>query len=137
VSQQKWLFAATSAYALALLGLFFLQPGSVVAMLVGFIAGMVFTGIMAIPYSSFYIRTPEKLLGRVNSLGAGMGFVIIALASLFFGWLINATSAKTGILVCAIVMGLIALGVYLFPFMKHLDEKVEPEDVRELTKSEA
>jgi MFS family permease len=137
VSQQKWLFAATSAYALALLGLFFLQPGSVVAMLVGFIAGMVFTGIMAIPYSSFYIRTPEKLLGRVNSLGAGMGFVIIALASLFFGWLINATSAKTGILVCAIVMGLIALGVYLFPFMKHLDEKVEPEDVRVLTKSEA
>ena len=100
-----------------------------VALLVGFLAGVVFTGIMAIPYSSFYIRTPEMLLGRVNSLGAGMGFIIIALASLFFGWLINATSARAGILVCAILMGLIALGVWLFPFMKHLDEKVAPEGV--------
>lgn len=135
VSQHKWLFAATSAYALALLGLYFLRPGSVIAVLVGFLAGIVFTGIFAIPYSSFYIRTPERLLGRVNSLGAGMGFVIIALASLFFGWLINVTSAKTGLLACAIAMGLIALGVYLFPFMKHLDEKVESEDVQGSPKS--
>jgi MFS family permease len=127
VSQQKWLFGATGAYAVALLVLYFLQPGSVVAMLVSFLAGMVFTGIMAIPYSSFYIRTPERLLGRVNSLGAGMGFIFMSLASLFFGWLVNATSARTGLLACAIVMGLIALGVYLFPFMKHLDEKIEPE----------
>jgi predicted MFS family arabinose efflux permease len=133
VSQHRWLFGATSAYALALLGLYFLQPGSVIALLVGFLAGVVFTGIFAIPYSSFYIRTPERLLGRVNSLGAGMGFIIIALASLFFGWLINATSARTGILVCAILMGLIALGVLLFPFMKHLDEKVTPESVGEPT----
>jgi cyanate permease len=137
VSQQKWLFGATSTYALALLGLYFLQPGSVVALLVGFFAGVVFTGIMAIPYSSFYIRTPERLLGRVNSLGAGMGFIIIALASLFFGWLINATSARNAILVCAILMGLIALGVWLFPFMKHLDEQARPEEAREPTKSEA
>ena len=50
VSQQKWLFGATGAYALALLVLYFLQPGSVVALLVGFMAGVVFTGIMAIPY---------------------------------------------------------------------------------------
>ena len=135
VSQQKWLFGATGAYALALLGLYFLQPGSVVALLVGFFAGVVFTGIMAIPYSSFYIRTPERLLGRVNSLGAGTGFIIIALASLFFGWLINATSARTGLLVCAILMGLIALGVWLFPFMKHLDEKVAPENLGEPTQS--
>jgi predicted MFS family arabinose efflux permease len=135
VSQQKWLFGATGAYALALLGLYFLQPGSVVALLVGFLAGVVFTGIMAIPYSSFYIRTPERLLGRVNSLGAGTGYIIIALASLFFGWLINATSARIGILVCAIMMGLIALGVWFFPFMKHLDQKVMTEDAQEATQS--
>jgi MFS family permease len=120
-----------------LFGLYFLQPGSFIALLIGFLAGVVFTGIMAIPYSSFYIRTPERLLGRVNSLGAGMGFIIIALASLFFGWLINATSARTGILVCAVLMGLIALGVWLFPFMKHLDEKVVPEGASEPTQSEA
>jgi predicted MFS family arabinose efflux permease len=124
VSQQKWLFVATSAYALALLSLYFLQPGSIAAVLVGFLAGVVFTGIMAIPFSAFYVRTPERLLGRVNSLGAGMGSVIIALASLFFGWLINSTSARAGLLACAIVLGLIALGVYLFPFMKHLDDKI-------------
>jgi predicted MFS family arabinose efflux permease len=135
VSQQKWLLGATGAYALALLGLYFLQPGSFVAMLVGFMAGVVFTGIMAIPYSSFYIRTPERLLGRVNSLGAGMGYIVIALASLFFGWLINATSAKTSLLACAIVMGLIALGVLLFPFMKYLDEEIAPDDIREPMKS--
>jgi hypothetical protein len=97
---------------------------------------MVFTGIMAIPYSSFYVRTPDRLLGRVNSLGAGMGFIIIALASLFFGWLINATSAKIGILVCAIMMGLIALGVLLFPFMKYLDEKRGPDVAADLPNGE-
>jgi cyanate permease len=137
VSQQKWLFGATSLYALALLGLYFLQPGSVTALLVGFLAGVVFTGIMAIPYSAFYIRTPERLLGRVNSLGAGVGFIVIALASLFFGWLINATSARTGLFVCAIGMGLIALGVWLFPFMKYLDEKVVAEDMQEAPRSQA
>lgn len=131
VSQQKWLFGATGAYALALLGLYFLQPGSVAATAVGFLAGVVFTGIMAIPYSSFYIRTPERLLGRVNSLGAGTGYIVISLASLFFGWLINATSARTGILACAIVMGFVALGVLLLPFMKYLDEKMPAQDVRE------
>jgi hypothetical protein len=66
-----------------------------------------------------------------------MGFVIIALASLFFGWLINITSAKTGLLACAVAMGLIALGVYFFPFMKHLDDKVGTEDVHEPTMSKA
>ncbi|HLO31012.1 MAG TPA: MFS transporter [Anaerolineales bacterium] len=135
VSQHKWLFGATGAYALALLGLYFLQPGSISAILVGFLAGIVFTGIMAIPFSSFYTRTPERLLGRVNSLGAGMGSVIIALASLFFGWLIHVTSAQIGLLACAIGMGCIALGVLLFPFMKHLDDKVTPEEVQELIQS--
>jgi MFS family permease len=112
-----------------------LQPGSLAAVLVGFLAGIVFTGIMAIPFSSFYTRTPERLLGRVNSLGAGMGSIVIALASLFFGWLINVTSARIGLLACAIAMGFIALGVLLFPFMKHLDENIEPEDLREATRS--
>ncbi|HEY9528716.1 MAG TPA: MFS transporter [Anaerolineales bacterium] len=127
VSQHKWLFGATGAYALALLSLYFLQPGSIAALFVGFLAGIVFTGIMAIPFSSFYTRTPERLLGRVNSLGAGMGSILIALAALFFGWLIHVTSAKTGLLASAIVMGLIALGVLFFPFMKHLDDKIELE----------
>jgi MFS family permease len=137
VSQHMWLFVATSAYALALLGLYFVQPGSVIAILVGFLAGIVFTGIMAIPYSSFYVRTPERLLGRVNSLGAGMGSIVVALASLFFGWLINITSARVGLLTCAIAMGLIALGVYFFPFMKYLDEKTDPENLRESTQTTA
>jgi multisubunit Na+/H+ antiporter MnhE subunit len=56
-----------------------------------------------------------------------MGSILIALAALFFGWLIHVTSARTGLLVSAIVMGLIALGVLFFPFMKHLDDKIELE----------
>lgn len=123
VSQRKWLFGATAAYALALLGLYYVQPGSVWAVAVGFLAGLVFTGIMAIPYTAFYTRTPERLLGRVNSLGAASGFLVAALASLFFGWLLNSTSARAGILACAIGMGTIALCVLFFPFMRHLDEK--------------
>jgi hypothetical protein len=66
-----------------------------------------------------------------------MGSIVVALASLFFGWLINVTSARVGLLVCAIAMGLIALGVYVFPFMKYLDEKTDPENLRESTQSTA
>ena len=99
------------------------------AVAVGFFAGFAFTGILAIPYTAFYIRTPQSLLGRVNSLGAAAGYLVAALAALFFGWLVNATSARTGLLACAIGMGLLALGALLFPFMKHLDEKIEPEVV--------
>lgn len=44
---------------------------------------------------------------------------------------------RTGSAVSAIAMGLIALGVLLFPFMKYLDEKIGSEDVHEPTQSEA
>jgi hypothetical protein len=123
VSQQKWLASATAAYAVALLALVFIQPGSLLAIFVGFLAGLVFTGIMAIPYTTFYVRTPEKLLGRVNSIGAASGQLVIAIASLFFGWLITTTSPQAAIMACAIGMGLVALGTIAFPFMKLLDEK--------------
>ncbi len=136
VSQQKWLAGATGAYALALLALSFIQPGSPMAILVGFLGGLVFTGIMAIPYTSFYTRTPERFLGRVNSIGAASGQLVVAVASLFFGWLITATSPKTAILACAIGMGLIALGTIALPFMKLLDEKA-PEAAPPKTAPEA
>lgn len=122
VSQHKWLFGATVAYALALGGLSFLQAGSVAAIVIGFLAGVSFTGLLAIPFTAFYTRTPQGLLGRVNSLGAAAGFAVISLGGLFFGWLISATSPQIALVVCAIWMGMMAVGVMALPFMKHLDE---------------
>lgn len=137
VSQHKWLVAASAAYSLALLSLYFLQPGSILAVAVGFLAGLAITGIMAIPYTAFYTRTPETLLGRVNSLGAAAGYLVMALSALFFGWLVNTTSAKIGILACAIGMGMLAIGTLRLPFMKLLDEKKEPVIAEDMTKNQA
>jgi predicted MFS family arabinose efflux permease len=136
VSQQKWLVGASAAYSLALFGLYFLQPGSTPAVVVGFLAGLAITGIMAIPYTAFILE-PAKILGRVNSLGAAAGYLVSALAALFFGWLVNATSANTGILVCATGMGVLAFGSLLLPFMKQLDEKQEPVIVEDRLKNRA
>jgi MFS family permease len=126
VSQHKWLVGASAAYALALLSLYSLQPGSRLAVAVGFLAGFAMTGLMAIPYTAFYTRTPQALLGRVNSLGAAAGYLVSAPAALFYGWLVNATSARTGLIMAAIGMGLLAIGASFLPFMRLLDEKKEP-----------
>ncbi len=126
VSQRLWLAGATGAYGLTLLSLAFIQPGSWWALVVAFVAGLVFTGLMAIPYTSFYVRTPERLLGRVNSLGAATGYLVIAVASLCFGWLITATSPSTALMVCAGLMLVLAGGVVVLPFMKYLDERPQP-----------
>lgn len=133
VSQQKWLAGASAAYALALMALAFVQPGSLLAILIGFLAGLVFTGLMAIPYTSFYTRTPQQLLGRVNSIGMAFGMLVVAAASLFFGWLITATSPQVAIFACAVAMGVIALGVVALPFMKLLDEHKPQEAASETT----
>lgn len=127
VSQQKWLVGATSLYALSFLAQSFLQAGSILTYVIAFLAGLVFTGIMAIPYTSFYVRTPERFLGRTNSIGMATGALVAALASLFFGWLVNGTSPQTGLLAAAIVMGLVALGAATFPFMKYLDLPPAPD----------
>lgn len=87
VSQHKWLAGATAVYALALFGLSFVLPGSIAALVLSFVCGLAITGLFAVPYTAFYVRTPQRLLGRVNSLGAAAGLLIVALASLFLaGW---------------------------------------------------
>lgn len=121
VSQQKWLVAASTLYALSFLVFSFLEPGSLAAYVVAFLTGIVFTGIMAIPYSAFYIRTPEKFLGRTNSLGMAAGSGVAAIASLFFGWLISTTNPDSALIASAIMMGIVALGTLVLPFMKYLD----------------
>jgi MFS family permease len=127
VSQQRWLVGSMAGYAFALASLYFIQPGSMLSFVAGFAVGMMSTGIMAIPYTAFYTRTPEQLLGRVNSLGAASGFLMVSISSLFFGWLVDVYSAGAAILVCAIVMGLLSMATLLLPFMKLLDEKQPPD----------
>jgi MFS family permease len=62
--QRTWLVGATGLYASALLGLFFLQPGSIPAIAVSFLAGSMLSVMFAVPYTAFYSRTPQKMLGR-------------------------------------------------------------------------
>jgi MFS family permease len=131
VSQHRWLVGSTAGHACALASLYFLQPGSVLSFAAGFAAGMMSAGIMAIPYTAFYTRTPAQLLGRVNSLGAASGFLAVSISSLFFGWLVQIHSARMAILACAVGMALLSIGTLLLPFMKLLDEKQPPDAVKE------
>lgn len=134
-SQHKWLVGSTAGYGIALFSLYFLLPGSVASVVVGFLAGAIFTGIMTIPYTAFYSRTPEHLLGRVNSIGAASGSMVAACASIFFGWLVHSTSAGTGILVCALILIVMAILGWFLPFMKLLDEKKQTVPYQEVLKT--
>ena len=131
LAQRTWLVGATALYGLALLLLYFLQPGSVVAIGVSFLAGLMLSVMFAVPYTAFYSRTPQKLLGRVGSLGAANGALMGALASLGFGWLMYAVSAPTALLVCAFIMGSIALALATLPFMRLLDKPADPADIEQ------
>jgi MFS family permease len=135
ISQHKWLVGSTAGYGAALLSLYFLLPGSIPSIVVGFLAGAIFTGIMTIPYTAFYSRTPEHLLGRVNSIGAASGALVAACSSLFFGWLVQNTSASMGILVCALILIMMAVLGWFLPFMKLLDEKRQAVTHQEVLKT--
>lgn len=127
LAQRTWLVNATALYALALLGLFFLQPGSMLAIGVSFLAGSVLSILFAVPYTAFYSRTPQKLLGRVGSLGAATGALMGALASLGFGWLMQTVSAPIALLVSALMMGGIAITLAVMPFVRLLDNPTPAE----------
>ena len=122
LTQRTWLVGATALYAFALIGLYFLQPGSIVAIGASFLAGSMMSVMFAVPYTAFYSRTPQKLLGRVGSLGAGMDALAGGLASLGFGWLMQAVSAPSALLGCALIMGSIAVAAAFMPFMRLLND---------------
>jgi predicted MFS family arabinose efflux permease len=126
--QRTWLVSATALYASALLGLYFLKPGSLLAVGVSFLAGLMLSVLFAVPFTAFYSRTPQELLGRVGSLGAAHGALMGALASLGFGWLMHTVSAPTALLVCALIMGGIATALAFMPFMRLLDSPAEPQE---------
>lgn len=123
VSPRKWLIGANAAYSLALFSLIFLEPGSIIAVAAGFLIGLTFAGIIPIIGTAFYSRTPEKLLGRANSISSASAMIVSAPSALFFGWLVNVTSPKVGILAGAIGMSAMAIAALCLPFMKLLDEK--------------
>jgi MFS family permease len=133
LAQRTWLVGATGLYALAMLGLYFLQPGSVPAIGVSFLAGSMMSMMFAVPYTAFYSRTPQKLLGRVGSLGAANGSLMGALAALGFGWLIHTVSAPSALLVCAFIMGGIAITLAFAPFMRLLDNPLEKAAAKPVT----
>jgi MFS family permease len=126
--QRTWLAGALGFYGLALFGLYFLQPGSLGAVIVSFVAGLMMSILFAVPFTAFYARTPQRLLGRVGSLGMAMGSLMGALASLGFGWLLHTVPAPSALLVCAIVMGGLAVATAIMPFMRLLDHPAEALD---------
>ncbi|GAB3758813.1 MFS transporter [Microlunatus parietis] len=123
--QRTWLIGATGLYGVALLGLFFLQPGSIPAIMVSFVAGTMMSVMFAVPFTAFYARTPQHLLGRVGSLGAANGALFGAVASLGFGHLINNVSAPQALLTSAMIMGGIAIALAALPFVRLLDRPTE------------
>lgn len=123
--QRTWLIGATACYALGMVGLYFLQPGSILTLGVSFLIGLVVSIMFAVPFTAFYSRTPQKLMGRVGSLGAATGALFGALASLGFGWLIQTVSAPMALLVCAAMMGGLALAFVIMPFTRLLDNPLE------------
>ena len=129
LAQRSWLVGATTLYAVALLALYFSQPGSVLAIGVSFLAGSMLSVMFAVPYTAFYSRTPQKLLGRVGSLGAAYGSLVGALASLGFGWLMHTVSAPTALLASAVIMAGLAIALASMPFMRLLDSPAEPAEV--------
>jgi predicted MFS family arabinose efflux permease len=123
--QRTWLVGATGLYATALLSLYFLQPGSIPAVGVSFLAGSMLSVMFAVPYTAFYSRTPQKLLGRVGSLGAAYGSLVGALAALGFGRLMHTVSAPYALLASALIMGGIAIALASMPFMRLLENPAE------------
>lgn len=125
LAQRTWLVGATALYAAAILSLYFVQPGSAMAIAVNVVAGLNLSVLFAVPFTAFYGRTPQELLGRVGSLGAAQGSLMGAAASLGIGWLMHTVSAPTALLVCASMMGAIAVALATMPFMRLLDAPVE------------
>jgi MFS family permease len=123
--QRTWLVGATGLYASALLGLYFLQPGSIAAIGVSFLAGSMLSVMFAVPFTAFYSRTPQELLGRVGSLGAAYGSLVGGLAALGFGRLMHTVSAPHALLVSALIMAGIATASATMPFMRLLDGPAE------------
>lgn len=131
--QRTWLVGAMGLYASALLALFFLQPGSILAIGVSFVAGSMLSVMFAVPYTAFYSRTPQKLLGRIGSLGAAFGSLAGAVASLGFGRLMHSVSAPHALLVAALIMGGLAIALASMPFVRLLDGPAETEAESEAT----
>jgi hypothetical protein len=125
--QRTWLVGATGLYGAALLGLYFLRPGSIPAIAVSFLAGSMLSVLFAVPYTAFFSRTPQHLLGRVGSLGAAYGSLVGALAALGFGRLIQTVSAPHALLVSALIMAGLAIALAAMPFVRLLDQPAEPE----------
>jgi MFS family permease len=128
LAQQTWLVGGLGLYGVSLLALYFVQPGSLWAIGISFIAGLMMSVLYAVPFTAFYSRTPQKLIGRVGSLGMAMGSLAGALASLGFGWLLHVASAPYALLVAAVMMVGLAVASAYMPFMRLLDHPNESAD---------
>lgn len=123
VSSRKWFIFTNIGYAIGLFGLYFTAPGSILAICISFLAGLASAGWFPIINTAFYARAPERILGRVNGAAFTLYWLVVSPASLLLGFLVSATSARTGILVSAIGLGLLGAGAYLMSSMKLLDER--------------
>jgi MFS family permease len=126
VSSRKWFISTNLGYAAGLLALSFTQPGSLLAVGISFLAGMASAGWFPIINTAYYARAPEQILGRVNGAAFTLYWVVVSPVSLLLGVLVGATSARIGLVVCAAGLGLLGIAASLMPFMKLLDESVQP-----------
>lgn len=122
VSLRTWFIFTNVGYGVGLFGLTFTEPGSAPAIGISFLAGVVSAGWFPIINTAYYARVPGPIFGRVNGVAFTLYWVVVSPASLLLGLLVNATSARTGIVVSAMGIELLGVAAAAMPFMRLLDE---------------
>ncbi|HEU5121816.1 MAG TPA: MFS transporter [Candidatus Saccharimonadales bacterium] len=141
VSAYKWFILANCMVALTFAGYLFVQPGSVISILLSFVNGLASAGLMPIVFTAYYARTPQHLMGRVNGAAGTIMYAAIPLAYLGSGWLISASSVHTALIAalgCVILLAVLAIftpAFKLFDENKNFDEQ-SPAEAPELAKKD-
>lgn len=121
VSASRWFLLTNVASTLVFSTLLLVEPGSLLAIAVSFLMGLVAAGLAPIVFTAYYERTPENLLGRVNGAAAAIMGAAVPVSSILFGWLISATAARHALVVVLVCYAVMALVVFFIPSLKLFD----------------
>jgi hypothetical protein len=126
-----WWFVPTEVAATAgLAALLATEPGSVAAVALPFAVGLIGAGALPIINTAYYSRTPDELLGRVNSTWFVMVLTALPFSSLAFGWLINATTPETAIAGAVAANAVMVAAFALIPAMRLIDQDTDQHRLR-------
>jgi Major Facilitator Superfamily len=126
VSRYAWFLPTNVASTACLAALLLTDPGSVAAVALSFLVGLISAGSLPIINTAYYSRTPERLLGRAQGASWSLVLSALPLSSLAMGWLVNGYSAATGLVVVVSLNVVMILAFALIPAMRLLDSDDAP-----------